>query len=147
MSEPLVLDLADFDAVGVVSDVVVSLRVHSIEHAVDSAATVSAPEGWHRVIVNCSSTGQVVLRVRFLDLTRSRANNVTKALTERRWVIDEDEDGASLRQPPGTDATAAAFEILGAVSLGGAPADVRTVTAFDSTGAAIDLSVDQPGPG
>lgn len=139
MSEPLVLDLADFDAVGVVSDVVVSLRVHAIEHSIDSAATISAPEGWHRVIVNCSSTGQVVLRVRFLDLTRSRANNVTRALADRGWVIDEDGDGASVRQPPGTEATAAAFEILGAVSLGGAPADVRTVSAFDAAGGSILL--------
>lgn len=137
--DPLLLDLADFDAVGIATDVVVAVRSHAIESSVDSSATISAPESWHRVMVNCSRTGKTLLRVRFTDLTTSRANNVSAALTERGWQIDEDGDGASRRYPSGVDAATVAFDALGALTLAGAPNDVRTVRAGDSTGAVIPL--------
>jgi hypothetical protein len=136
---PLLLDLADFDAVGIAGDVVGSVRSHAIEHSVDASATVSAPEGWHRVIVNCSSTGKTLLRVRFTDLTKSRANNVAKALAERGWQTDEDGDGAASRHPSGVEATTIAFDALAALTTGGAPGDVRQVTAFDADGRPIPL--------
>ena len=104
-ANPLLLDLADFDAVGIAADVIATVRGHAVEHSVDTSATVSAPEGWHRVIVNCSTGGNTVLRVRYTDLTRSRANNVAKALVERGWQTDEDGDGASCRFLPGVEAT------------------------------------------
>lgn len=136
---PLPLDLTDFDAVGVAADVVVAVRVHAIEHQVDTSATISAPESWHRVMVNCSPSGKVLLRVRFVDLTTSRANNVSKALLGQGWQTDEDRDGASRRYPSGTDATAVAFDVLAALTLGGAPSDVRTVTASDRDGRPVAL--------
>lgn len=136
---PLLLDLADFDAVGIATDLVVAVRSHAIEAGVDASAAISAPESWHRVMVNCSSTGKTLLRVRFTDLTKSRANNVSKALVERGWQIDEDGDGASCRYPSGVEATTVAFDALGALTLAGAPSDVRSVTASDSEGRAIAL--------
>jgi len=136
---PLLLDLADFDAVGIAADVVVSLRAHAIESSVDTSATISAPDGWHRVMVNCSATGKTLLRVRFVDLTRSRANNVSKALAERGWQIDEDGDGASSRFPSGVEATTVAFDALAALTTGGAPSDVRQVTATDGDGRSVPL--------
>lgn len=138
-SPPLLLDLADFDAVGIVTDVVVSIRSHAITAELDSSASISAPEGWHRVIVNCSSTGKVLLRVRFADLTRSRANNVSAALVGRDWQVDEDGGGASRRYPSGVDATTIAFDVLGALTTGGAPSDVRSIVATDSGGHGIAL--------
>lgn len=137
--EPLPLDLADFDAVGVASDIVVAVRAHAIEHAVDVSATISAPDAWHRVMVNCSATGKTLLRVRFPDLTTSRANNVSQSLVARGWQVDEDGDGASRRYPSGIEAATVAFDALGALTLGGAPADVRLVTATDANGAAVVL--------
>ena len=108
--------------------------------AIDEAATVSAPHGWHRVVLNCSPTGHLNLRVRFVDLTTARSNNVSKALVERGWQLDEDRDGASVRYLPGTEAITVAFDMLAVLALAGAPSDVRTVTAVDSTGRAIDLT-------
>jgi len=138
-TEPLPLDLADFDAVGITADVVATVRSHAVSTGVDSSAVVSAPDAWHRVVVNCGSTGSTVLRVRFTDLTRSRANNVSSALVERGWQLDEDGDGASSRHLPGVEAATIAFDVLGAVALGGAPSDVRTVTANDREGTPIAL--------
>ncbi len=58
---------------------------------------------------------------------------------ERGWQIDEDGDGASCRYPSGVEATTVAFDALGALTLAGAPSDVRSVTASDSEGRAIAL--------
>ncbi len=138
-SPPLLLDLADFDAVGITTDVVVAIRSHAIQAEIDTSASISAPEGWHRVIVNCSATGKTVLRVRFGDLTTSRANNVSSGLVEQGWQIDEDRDGASQRYPSGVEASTVAFDALGAVGLGGSPRDVRSVTASDRAGTAVPL--------
>jgi len=136
---PLLLDLADFDAVGIATDIVLTVRSHAIEGEVDSSATISAPEGWHRVMVNCSATGKTLLRVRFVDLTRSRTNNVSAALRERGWQLDEDADGVSYRYPSGVDATTIAFDVLSAVTLAGAPNDIRTVIAADAAGRPIAI--------
>lgn len=136
---PLLLDLADFDAVGIATDVVVAIRSHAIDHSVDTSAELSAPEGWHRVMVNCSATGQTLLRVVFADLTRSRANNVARALGDRDWQVDEDGGGASRRYPPGTEATTVAFDALAALAVGGAPTDIRTVRAHDREGRQVAL--------
>lgn len=136
---PLAIDLSDFDAVGITADVVMNVRSHAISAGVDTSATIDAPEGWHRVMVNASPTGKTLLRVRFVDLTRSRANNVSAALVERGWQLDEDRDGASLRYPSGVEATTIAFDVLATVTLAGAPIGVRTVVARDSTGGTVAL--------
>jgi len=138
--ESVLVDLSDFDAVGIVGDVVVSVRSHAIESATDTSATVSAPDGWHAVVINCSSTGNVVLRARFEQLSRSRVNNVSKALIAKGWQIDEDQGGASSRQAPGTEATTVAFEILAALTVAGAPSDTRSVIGRDGTGSEIALA-------
>ena len=114
---PLLLDLQDFDAVGVATDLVVTLRVHAIEHEVDAAATITAPDGWHQVVVTARHSGHVVIGVRYSDLSRSRWHNISGALARREWDLDNDEDGATKRFPPGTEATMAAFEILAGVEL------------------------------
>jgi hypothetical protein len=126
--EPVTVDLADFDAVGIVSDVLVSLRAQTMATSADTAATVSAPDGWHRVVMTARDSGHVVLGVRYEPLTTSRLKNVADALAARGWQLDEDGEGATIRFPPGTDATTPAFELLAAATLSGAPADVRTVT-------------------
>jgi len=136
---PLPLDPADFDAVGVLSDAVVALRVHAIEADTDVAATVSAPDGWHRVVVTARSSGHLVLGVRYTELTTSHWHNVADALDRRGWQLDEDEEGSTVRFPPGTEPTNAAFEALAALTLAGAPATVRTVTAVDGHGEAVTL--------
>lgn len=137
--EPLRVDPADFDAVGVLSDAVVALRVHSIEAAVDAAATISAPAGWHRVVVTARPSGHVVVGVRYSELSTSRWHNVAEALARRDWQLDEDQEGATVRFPPGTEPTDAAFEVLAALTLAGAPADLRTVTAVDGRGEPVAL--------
>lgn len=136
---PLLLDLADFDAVGIATDVVVAVRTHAIQSTVDTSAELSAPEGWHRVMINCSSTGHTLLRVMFGDLTRSRANNVSRALTDRGWQVDPDEAGASRRFPEGTEPTTVAFDALAALAVGGAPTDIRSVRARDRDGRSLAL--------
>lgn len=136
---PLPLDPADFDAVGVLGAVVVALRVHAIEAGTDAAATVSAPDGWHRVVVTARSSGHLVVGVRYSDLTTSRWHNVADALARRGWQLDEDQEGSTVRFPPGTEPTDAAFEALAALTLAGAPAVVRTVTAVDGHGRAVAL--------
>ena len=85
-------------------------------------------------------SGHVVLGVRYERLSTSRLKNVAGALAGRGWQLDEDGEGATIRFPPGTDATSPAFELLAAATLSGAPSDVRTVTATDGTGTAVDLT-------
>lgn len=135
----LPLDLGDFDAVGVATDVVVALRVHAIERDCDAAATVGAPAGYQRLVVTARASGHLVLGVRYSDLGRSRWNNLADALEQRGWQLDDDGEGATRRYPPGSQASDAAFEALAAVTLAGAPSDVRSVTAVDSTGAPVAL--------
>jgi hypothetical protein len=139
MAQGRQLDLGDFDAVGVATDIVVALRSHAIEHGVDAAATVSAPSGWQRLVVTARPSGHVVLGIRYSDLSRSRWNNVAGALEKRGWQLDDDAEGATRRYPPGSDPADAAFEALAAATLAGAPADVRTVTAVDGDGTPVDL--------
>lgn len=137
--EPVALDLGDFDAVGVAADVVDVVRRHAIESGGDVAATVSAPEGWHRVVVTGRRSGHTVLSVRYSPLSRSRWHNVSTALAVRDWDVDDDHEGATFRAPPGTEASAVAFELLAVVSVGGAPTDVRHVTAVDAEGRPVAL--------
>jgi hypothetical protein len=136
---PLLLDLDDFDAVGIASEVLVSLRVHAIEHHTDAAATVSSPDGWHRLIATARDSGHLVLSARLLDLSTSRFNNVSAALRSRGWDFDEDGEGATVRYPPGTETTTAAFELLAALTLSGAPRGVREITAVDGNGVLLAL--------
>lgn len=137
---PVVLDLGDFDAVGVATEVVLALRRHAIEHDTDAAATIGAPTGWQRLVVTARSSGHLVLGVRYSELSRSRWNNVAGALEKRGWQLDEDLEGATIRFPPGTEATSAAFEVLAATTLSGAPADQRSVTAVDGRGQPVPLA-------
>lgn len=137
---PLMLDLGDFDAIGVATELVITLRAHAIQHETDAAATVSAPDGWHRLVITARRSGHVVLGIRYSDLTRSRVHNLSRALHRREWDLDEDDDGVTRRYPPGTEASTAAFEIVGVLPLAGAPADTRQVTAVDGTGRPIDLT-------
>ena len=136
----LPLDLGDFDAVGIIADVIIALRIHAIEASVDAAATISAPNGWHRVVITARSSGHVVLGVRYLELSTSRYNNLAPVIAARGWQLDEDEDGATRRYPPGTEASAAAFEVLAVITSSGAPADVRSVTAVDGFGVPVVFS-------
>jgi hypothetical protein len=136
---PHQLDLDDFDAVGIASEVLVTLRVHAIEHHTDAAATVSSPEGWHRLVATARDSGHLVLSARLVDLSTSRFHNVSAALRSRGWDFDEDGDGATVRYPPGTETTTAAFELLAVLTLSGAPRGVREVTAVDGDGAPVDL--------
>ena len=137
---PLAVDLADFDAVGILGAAVVALRVRSIEADTDAAATIDAPEGWHRVVITARSSGHVVVAVRYTPLSTSRWHNAAEALARRGWQLDEDQEGATMRFPPGTEPTDAAFEALAAATVAGAPADVRTMTAVDGAGAPVDLA-------
>jgi hypothetical protein len=127
------LDLGDFDAVGVAGEIVGQVRARAIESEQDVAAAVAAPaapaEGWHRMVVTGRRSGHLVLSVRYGELTASRWHNVAGALARRGWQLDDDAEGSTLRYPPGTDATTIGFEMLAALTVGGAPADVRTVTA------------------
>jgi hypothetical protein len=137
--EPLAVDPSDFDAVGVLADAVVNLRAHTLTTGLDAAATISAPDGWHRLVVTNKAGGSTVLVVRFNELSLSRLRNVADALHRRGWQLDEDREGATLRQPPGTPATDVAFEVLAALTAAGAPAEPRTATGADADGRPIDL--------
>jgi hypothetical protein len=142
MDEPapgVPLDLDDFDAVGVATDVVVALRRHAIEHERDAVAAVSAPAGYQRVTATARASGHVVIAVRFPELGRARRNNLVPALAGRGWLTDDDGDGATRRFPPGSEPAEAAFELLSVVTLAGAPTGVRTVTATDADGRPIPL--------
>jgi hypothetical protein len=91
------------------------------------------------VVITARPSGHVVVGTRYSELGRSRWNNVADALERRGWQLGEDGEGATRRYPPGTQASDAAFEALAAATLSGAPSDVRTVTAVDSTGAEVTL--------
>ncbi len=137
---PVALDLSDFDAVGIVTEVLVTLRAHTMTTSADTAATVSAPDGWHRVVMTSRESGHVVLGVRYEPLSTSRLKNVADALAGRGWQLDDDGEGATIRFPPGTDATTPAFELLAALTVSGAPSDVRSITATDRAGTPVDLA-------
>lgn len=139
MATAVAIDPSDFDAVGVLSDAIVSLRAHVLINEVDASATVSAPEGWHPLVINAKQGGSSVLVVRFNELSASRLRNVADALSKRGWQLDEDREGATLRQPPGTSATDSAFEVLAAIGTGGAPTTPRAVAARDGNGVEVDL--------
>jgi len=139
VAEPLTIDPSDFDAVGVVADAVVNLRAHVMATSHDSAMTVAAPDGWHQVVLTAKPGGSSVVVVRYFDLSLSRLRNVAEALSKRGWQLDEDGEGATLRQPPGTTATDAAFEVLAALTVAGAPTTPRTATGADAVGTEIDL--------
>jgi len=138
------IDPNDFDAVGVLAETVVTLRGHAMERQRDVVATISAPPGRHQVKVVARPGGHVVLAVRFDDLTTSRRNVIADALMRRGWDLDEDTEGATFRFPPGTEHTTVAFDTLATLTLGGAPAGHRTVTAVDGTGAAVELAAPPP---
>jgi hypothetical protein len=140
VADPLALDLGDFDAVGIAGEIVAAVRAHAIEHELDVAATVAAPDGWHRVVVTGRRSGHAVLSVRYSELSASRWHNVAHALAARGWDLDDDEEGATLRYPPGTEPSTVAFELLAAATLAGAPSDVRQVTALDSKGDPVPLT-------
>jgi hypothetical protein len=126
---PSSLDLSDFDAVGVAGDLVGQVRARAIEGEADVAAIVAAPgEAWHRLVVTGRRSGHLVLSVRYSELTASRWNNVAGALARRGWQLDDDAEGSTMRYPPGTDATTIGFEVLAALTVGGAPASIRPVT-------------------
>lgn len=133
------IDPGDFDAIGVMTDIVVSLRRHAIEHGLNVAATVSAPPGRHPLSMAARSSGHVVLGVRYDELTRSRRNVMADALSRRAWDLDDDVEGATRRYPPGTEPTTIAFEALAVLTLGGTPAEPRTVSAVDSSGSSVEL--------
>lgn len=137
---PVALDLADFDALGVATTLVDAVRTNAIERGLDVAATVSAPDGWHRVVATGRRSGHLVLSLRYDQLTQSRWHNVAGALAKRSWDIDDDNDGATCRFPPGTEASEAAFELLAVLVIGGAPTDVRQATAVDADGNPVSLS-------
>ena len=137
--EPLAIDPTDFDTVGVLSDVVVTLRAHVMATDTEAAATIDAPLGWHHVVVTAKPGGSSVLVVRYADLSLSRLRNVAEALHGRGWQLDEDGEGATLRRPPGTPATDVAFEALAMLGVAGAPTTPRSVTAVDADGTALDL--------
>jgi len=139
MPEPLPIDPTDFDAVGVVSDAVVNLRAAVMETSLDTAMTVTAPEGWHQVVLTAKPGGSSVLVVRYGELTLSRLRNVAEALTRRGWQLDEDGEGATLRLAPGSPATDVAFEVLAVLTVAGAPTTPRTATAADAAGTPVEL--------
>jgi hypothetical protein len=106
---------------------------------IDASATVSVLEGWHPLVINAKQGGSSVLIVRFNDLSASRLRNVADGLSKRGWQLDEDREGATLRQPPGTTATDSAFEVLAAIGIGGAPNSSRNLVARDGNGNEVDL--------
>ena len=53
---------------------------------------------------------------------------MAEALIRRGWQLDEDGEGATLRQPPGTTATDVAFEVLAVLTVAGAPTTPRAAT-------------------
>jgi len=139
VAEPIVVDPSDFDAVGVVTDAVVSLRAHVLTREQEAAAVVDGPEGWYSVVVTAKPGGSTVLVVRYGELSLSRLRNVADALHGRGWQLDEDGEGATLRQAPGTPATDTAFELLAVLTLAGAPSSPRTLVGRDGAGRPLDL--------
>ena len=140
MPEPVTVDPSDFDAVGVVTDAVVGLRAHVLTHESEAAMAVDGPSGWHQVVVTAKPGGSTVLVVRYGELSLSRLRNVADALHRRGWQLDEDGEGATLRQPPGTPATDTAFELLAVLTVAGAPDSPRRLTGRDADGAPVELT-------
>jgi hypothetical protein len=136
---PLTLDLGDFDAVGVASSIVVGLRSHAVMSGADAVATVTAPSGWHTVQVVARGSGHVVVRVSYAALSPSRLHNVATALERRGWHLDEDAEGATRTFPPGSEPSDAAFEFLAALTVAGAPTDVRSVSTVAADGGPVAL--------
>jgi hypothetical protein len=134
------IDPGDFDSLGAMADVVVTLRGHAIERASDVIATVSAPPGRHRLTLTARPSGHAVLGVRYGELTRSRRNVIAESLRAREWDVDEDGEGATRRLPPGTEHTTVAFEALAVLTLGGAPSEPRVVTAIAADGSPVPLA-------
>lgn len=135
----VVVDLDDFDAVGVVTDAVAALRAHAIEHDTDAAATLAAPTGYQQVVLTARRSGHVVVGVRFSELGRSRWNNLAAALDRRGWDLDADHEGATTRFPPGTSPSDAAFEVLAVAAMAGAPTGPRPFSALDGAGRTVPL--------
>jgi len=136
----IVVDPGDFDAVGVMAEVVVAIRRHAMERQGDVVASVSAPAGRHHLRIVARPGGHIVFAVRYDELTASRRNVIAEALDRRGWDLDEDAEGATRRYPPGTEHTTIAFDALAVLTLGGAPAEPRTITATDASGSVLDLS-------
>ena len=89
------IDPGDFDAFGVVADLVVAVRAAVMERGIDVVATISAPPGRHQLRLVGRPGGHVVLAVRYDDLTLSRRNVLADALRRRGWDPDEDREGAT----------------------------------------------------
>jgi hypothetical protein len=140
VSDAVTLDPADFDAIGVLSEVVLNLRRLAMIRRTDVIATISAPPGRHRLHIAARTGGHTVFTIRFDELTSSRRNVLAGALAKRGWDLDEDGEGATFRYPPGTEHTTVAFDALPLLTLGGVPPDIRIVTAQDATGAPVDLA-------
>src|SRR3954451_10740016 len=64
-AEPVLLDLGDFDAVGVATDVVMDLREAAFRTEQDAGVAISAPEGWHGLVLTAKGGAHVVLAVRY----------------------------------------------------------------------------------
>ena len=133
----ITLDPGDFDSFGVAADLVVALRRHALDG--DVIASVSAPPGRHQLRITARPSGHTVLGVRYDDLTLSRRNVLAEALAARGWDADEDHQGATRRFPPGTEHTTVVFEVLEVLTLGGTPADPRTVSVVDASGSPVAL--------
>jgi len=138
-SGSITIDPRDFDSVGHMAEVVVSLRGYAMERQSDAVAAVSAPPGRHQLKVTARRGGHAVLSVRFDELTVSRRNVIAEALARRGWDFDTDGEGATRRFPPGTDHTTVAFEALAVLTLGGTAPVARVVDARDSAGAPLPL--------
>jgi len=134
------VDIGDFDAVGVLSDLFVTLREKVMLSEVEASAIFSAPDGWHVVVVTAKPGGSTVLICRFHQLSLSRLRNVADALVRRGWLLDEDREGATLRMAPGTTTTDVAFEVLAALVTAGAPSGEREIELRDGQGNPIALS-------
>lgn len=128
------VDIGDFDAVGAFSDLFITLREKVMMSDSESSAVISAPAGWHGVVVTAKPGGSTVLICRFNNLSLSRLRNVADALVRRGWLLDEDREGATLRMAPGTTTTDVAFEVLAALGTAGAPSGEREVVLRDARG-------------
>ena len=141
MPEPVLLDLGDFDAVGIAGHIVAAVRSHAILTGLPATATVAPPDGWHTLRITATRSGIVTLRFRAKELSVSRWSNVFRDMADRGtgWGPDDDHAGMSKVFHPGTDPTDVAFEILAALTVSGAPSDVRQVTLQDVDGTSITL--------
>jgi hypothetical protein len=133
------IDPGDFDAIGVMAEIVVMLRRHAIERDVDVTALVSAPPGRHVLRIAARTSGHVLLGVRYDGLTPSRRNVIAAAFSRRDWDLDEDAEGVTRCYAPGTEPAAIAFEALAVLTLGGTSAEPRTVSAMDAAGSPVEL--------